>query len=78
MSPTSRPFASRFTALQDPATRTVGVTSSSRSTTLTLCGMVISAPRMFSSVNRLLSTAGNCSGLQPMGTTTAFTPTDSK
>ena len=40
------------------ATRTVAVTSSSKLTVLTLCGMVINAPRMFSSVNTDLRKTG--------------------
>jgi hypothetical protein len=57
-SPTSRPSARRLTALQAPAIRTVGVTSSSRPTVTTLCGMVMSAPRMLVSVKTLRRKAG--------------------
>ena len=77
-SPSSRPSGSLFTALQAPDTCTAGVASSSSSTTLTLCGMVISAPRRFSSWMRPLSAAVKASGLQPIGTTTALMPADSK
>ena len=47
MSPCSRPSGPRRTALHEPAIAAVGNISSSRPTVLTLCGMVISAPRMF-------------------------------
>ena len=38
--------AVRRTALQAPATRTAAVTSSMRATVVTLCGMVMRAPRI--------------------------------
>jgi hypothetical protein len=50
-SPSSAPSGARRTALQAPATFTVGVTRSSSATVATLCGIVISAPRMLVSVN---------------------------
>ena len=78
MSPRRRPSGRRFTALQEPATRTAGVTSSTSATTLTLCGIVISAPRTFSRRNTPRSTSAKFSGLHPMGTTSALAPIDSK
>ena len=77
-SPASRPSGRRLTALHAPATFTAGEASSSISTTLTLCGMVISAPRMFSSANNPRRTCAKDSALHAMGTTTALTPTDAK
>jgi hypothetical protein len=58
MSPTSRPRSSRRTALHEPAICTAGDISSSSATVPILCGIVISAPRMFSSVNTARRTAG--------------------
>ncbi|MCY1373361.1 hypothetical protein D9M69_606320 [compost metagenome] len=58
MSPIRRPSGSRFTALQAPATFTVGVTTSTRSTVTTLWGMVMSAPRMLVSLNAARRNAG--------------------
>ena len=52
MSPSSVPSARRRIALQEPATLTVVVTSSSKPTVVTLCGMVTRAPRMLVSRNR--------------------------
>jgi hypothetical protein len=57
-SPTRRPSPSRRTALHAPAICTAGDPTSSRPAVLALCGMVISAPRMFSSVNTARRNAG--------------------
>ncbi len=72
MSPTRRPSGSRRTALQAPATRAVGDTASSRPITLTLSGMVMSAPRTLSAANSARSSAGNSGTRQARGTTTAL------
>jgi hypothetical protein len=78
MSPSSVPSGRSSTALHAPATRTVGVTSSSSATTLTLCGIVISAP--WTLLNFMI--AGNdvakSSALTPIGMTTASMPSFSK
>jgi len=74
MSPSSVPSGRRTIALHDPATRTVGVTSSSSATVATLCGIVTSAPRMFESLNSTLKNCGKSSGLTPIGITTASIP----
>ena len=78
MSPTSRPPASRRTALQAPAARATAETSSSSATTLTLCGIVTSAPRALSSAKKLRSTSGNAAARQSIGTTSALMPAASK
>jgi hypothetical protein len=78
MSPTSRPSPSRRTALQAPATLAIVDTRSSSDRTLTLCGMVISAPRAFSSAKKARSTSAKTSRRQPMGTTAALMPADAK
>ena len=61
-------------ALHEPAIFTVGVTSSSRPTVVTLCGIVTSAPRMLVSRNSGAQEAGIVSAFTPMGTTTASMP----
>jgi hypothetical protein len=59
---------------QAPAICTVGVTSSTSLVVMTLCGMVIRAPRILVSLNRYLKNSGYCSALTPIGTTTASMP----
>jgi hypothetical protein len=56
MSPNNVPSSRRKIALHDPATFTVVETSSSISTVVTLCGMVMSAPRMLVRRNSAFST----------------------
>ena len=58
MSPSNVAFSRRKTALHDPATFTVVETSSSNATVVTLCGIVISAPRILVSRNSAFSTCG--------------------
>ena len=74
MSPCNWPLGPRRTALQAPAMAAVGSTSSSRPMVLTLCGMVIRAPRRLASLKTDFKNAGKSGGLQPMGMTTALTP----
>lgn len=74
MSPCRDPSGLRRTALQAAAMRTVGDIWSSRSTVPTLCGILIRAPRMFSSVITAFRKAGQFGAWQPIGTTTASMP----
>ena len=74
MSPTSLPSSVTRTALHERAMRTVGDASSSRPTVVTLCGIVIKAPRMLARLKTARKKAGKCSGRQPIGTTTVSMP----
>ena len=73
-SPSSVPSGRFRIALQAPAMRAVGVTSSTRLIVVTLCGIVTSAPRRL--VRRPAASAppGSRSGLTPIGITTASMP----
>ena len=69
-----RPVVRSSTALAAPAICTVGVSSSTSRVVVTLCGMVIRAPRILVSLNRYLKNSGYSSALTPIGTTTASIP----
>ena len=73
-SPSSAPSGRSSTALHEPAISTAVLTLSRSATTVTLCGIVISAPRMFVSLNSDRKKAGKSCALQPIGTTTASIP----
>ena len=70
-SPSSDPSSRSSTALDAPATWAIGVSSSTSSVVVTLCGMVTSAPRMFDILNSSGKNSRYSSGLTPIGTTTA-------
>ena len=78
MSPKSDPSERSKIALQAPAICAVGESSSTNLQLVTLCGMVISAPRMLVNVKMARSAAGKSSALTPIGITTASTPMLSK